>query len=408
MNHAEAGEGALTSFFSKRDAVALLGGALGTLSLAAGWLTLRPNRLANGVSFNLWQLDLVVAVLFAAAWGITLLVTVIGPDRVKSRSTTLGVLGNVLLLGSVLLVGLESRHILQGQPNIARASLGGGFWVSVAGAGVLIFAGTKGMSGWCSQLAQWSGVLGSLVALGTGWLNSLSILVEYQGYEARFWQEAAQHVRLCGISVGIAAISGFILGVWAYGRPVVRGSVFFLASTIQTVPSLALFGFLIAPLSALTFAYPALRSLGITGIGTTPAIIALTLYSLLPVIQNTYIGMKQVDPAALDAGLGMGMSRGQVFRQVQLPLAMPVIMEGVRTASVQAVGLTTVAGIIGAGGFGWFVFRGIGQAAPDLILLGAIPVIGLALIVDFILRGAVRAVTPRGVIPSEFSRMVER
>ncbi|GAI98181.1 unnamed protein product, partial [marine sediment metagenome] len=165
----------------------------------------------------------------------------------------------------------------------------------------------------------------------------------------------------------------------------------------QTIPSLALFGLLIAPLSALSFAFPTLREIGIRGVGDTPAIIALIIYSLLPIVRNTYVGLRQLDIAVIDAGIGMGMSRTQVFRKIEVPLAAPLVLEGVRTASVQSVGLAAVAALIGAGGLGWFIFQGLGQAAADLILLGAIPIIFLALIVDTIIRTIIRLATPKGL-----------
>jgi osmoprotectant transport system permease protein len=128
-----------------------------------------------------------------------------------------------------------------------------------------------------------------------------------------------------------------------------------------------------------------------------PALIALIVYSLLPIVRNTFVGLRQLDPAVIDAGLGMGMSRPQVFRRLEVPLAAPLVLEGVRTASVQAVGLTAVAALIGAGGLGWFIFQGLGQAAPDLIILGAIPIIVLALVVDAVMRTVVRVSTPKGL-----------
>ena len=131
--------------------------------------------------------------------------------------------------------------------------------------------------------------------------------------------------------------------------------------------------------------------------GPTPAVIALIIYSLLPIVRNTFVGLRQLDPAVIDAGLGMGMSRSQVFRRIEIPLAAPLVLEGVRTASVQSVGLVTVAALIGAGGLGWFIFRGLGQAAPDLIILGAIPIIILAFIVDATMRTLVRIATPKGL-----------
>ncbi|MFC1917670.1 ABC transporter permease [Chloroflexota bacterium] len=154
---------------------------------------------------------------------------------------------------------------------------------------------------------------------------------------------------------------------------------------------------LIAPLSALSFAFPALRELGIRGVGDAPAIIALTIYSLLPIVRNTYVGLRQLDIAVIDAGTGMGMSRAQVFRKIEVPLAAPLVLEGVRTASVQSVGLAAVAALIGAGGLGWFIFQGLGQAAADLILLGAIPIIVLAVIIDTVMRTIVKLATPAGL-----------
>ncbi len=184
------------------------------------------------------------------------------------------------------------------------------------------------------------------------------------------------------------------------GPPAAGGAerpIFFLANVTEAIPSLALFGLLIAPLSALSFAFPALREFGIGGIGATPAVIALVIYSLLPIVQNTYVGLRQLDAAVLDAGLGMGMSRAQVFRRIEVPLAAPFVLDGVRTAAVQAVGNTAVAALIGAGGLGWFIFEGLGQAAADMIILGALPIIALALVVDAAMRLVVRVATPKGL-----------
>ena len=140
-----------------------------------------------------------------------------------------------------------------------------------------------------------------------------------------------------------------------------------------------------------------LSSLGVRGIGTAPALIALTLYAFLPIVRNTYTGIKEVPQAATEAGRGMGMSPGQILRRVELPLALPLIMEGVRASTVLTIGIATVAFLIGAGGLGVFIQSGISQQVPDLILLGALPIIGLALLADALLRGLGQLVTPRGI-----------
>jgi osmoprotectant transport system permease protein len=148
------------------------------------------------------------------------------------------------------------------------------------------------------------------------------------------------------------------------------------------------------PLSALATAVPSLARLGIGGIGMAPALIALVLYALLPVVRSTVAGIGGVDSAVVDAARGMGMTRRQRFWRVELPLAMPVLLAGLRIVTVQAIGLAVVAALIGAGGLGSFVFEGLGQYAADLVLLGALPAIGLALAADFLLQSAT-ALLPR-------------
>ena len=139
------------------------------------------------------------------------------------------------------------------------------------------------------------------------------------------------------------------------------------------------------------------RDLGLRGIGTAPAIVALTLYSLLPLVRNTYAGLNNVDNAIIDSGRGMGMTPSQIFLQIELPLATPVIMAGVRNAGIALVGIGTVATVIGAGGLGDFVINGISSTSIDLVLLGTIPAIALALVFDAAMRGVESVVTSPGI-----------
>jgi osmoprotectant transport system permease protein len=201
-----------------------------------------------------------------------------------------------------------------------------------------------------------------------------------------FADALARHMTLVGASVGGAVAIGVPLGVAAAKRPRLEGPVFTVLNILQTIPSIALFGLLIVPLSALVAAAPQLAEYGIGGIGVTPAIIALVLYALLPVVRNTVTGLTSVDGTAIEAGRGMGMSRRQLFWQVELPLSLPILLAGLRIVTVQAISLTVVAALIGAGGLGTFVFEGLGQYAVDLVLLGALPAILLALTADFVLQ----------------------
>lgn len=171
-------------------------------------------------------------------------------------------------------------------------------------------------------------------------------------------------------SISIATLMGIPLGILITRKKNLRSSVLGIANILQTIPSLALFGLLIpVPI--------------IGGIGTTPAIVVLTVYSLLPIIRNTYTGITGIDRAIIEAGQGMGMSDRQLLLQVEIPLALGVILAGVRVATVIAIGIATIAPAIGAGGLGVFIFRGIAVVNNQLILAGAVPAAGIALLADF-------------------------
>jgi osmoprotectant transport system permease protein len=221
---------------------------------------------------------------------------------------------------------------------------------------------------------------------GAGQFDALSIVREYENRRDVFTGEIERHCALVLGALLPALTLGVPLGLAVVRRPKLRGPLFATLNLLQTIPSVALFGLLIVPLSALAEAVPAVAAIGIRGIGFAPAIIALVLYSLLPVVRNTHAGFAGVDRAVIETAQGMGLTRRQIFRRVELPLAMPVLLAGLRIVTVQAIGLAVVAALIGAGGLGTFVFQGLGQDAVDLVLLGAVPAILLALAADFILQ----------------------
>ncbi len=175
---------------------------------------------------------------------------------------------------------------------------------------------------------------------------------------------------------------GLPLGVWCYFSASRQGPVFTVLNVIQTIPSVALFGLLIAPLAGLVKQFPWLAEFGVAGTGMTPALIALVLYALLPLVRGVVAGLNQVPRDVLESARAMGMSSGQRFRHVQLPLALPVFLRSLRVVMVQTVGMAVVAALIGAGGFGALVFQGLLSSAIDLVLLGVIPVIVLAVVID--------------------------
>lgn len=178
-----------------------------------------------------------------------------------------------------------------------------------------------------------------------------------------------EHLWLVGASMTLAVLIGIPLGILITRSPILKKPVLGGANIIQTIPSLALFGFLLpAP--------------WIGARADRLAILALTLYALLPLISNTYAGIKGVDRAVVEAGRGMGMTDRQLLWQVELPLALGVIIAGIRVAAVISIGLATIAAAIGAGGLGEYIFRGLAMVNNQVILAGAIPAATLAILAD--------------------------
>ena len=191
-----------------------------------------------------------------------------------------------------------------------------------------------------------------------------------------------EHLWLVGASIFLAVLIGIPLGILITRWPVLDKPILGSANIIQTIPSLALFGFLLpAP--------------WIGARADRLAILALTLYALLPLIRNTYVGIKSVDPSVVEAGRGMGMTNRQLLWQVQLPLALGVIVAGVRVATVISVGLATIAAAIGAGGLGEYIFRGLAMVNNQVILAGAIPAALMALVADLVLGWLEKRLSPR-------------
>jgi len=196
------------------------------------------------------------------------------------------------------------------------------------------------------------------------------------------FQLTVEHLALVGVSMLLATLIGIPLGIVVTRHALLRRWVMGAANVIQTVPSLALFGFLIP----VPF---------IGGIGSRSAIVALTLYALLPILRNTYTGIMNVDPAVVEVARGMGMTDGQILWQVEIPLSLEVILAGVRVATVISIGVATIAAAIGAGGLGTYIFRGVARVYNQVILAGAIPAAFLAVMADVSLGWAEKRLAVR-------------
>lgn len=190
-----------------------------------------------------------------------------------------------------------------------------------------------------------------------------------------------QHLFLSLLSLFIATLISVPLGIMLTRHKKIAELVIGITAVFQTIPSLALLAFM----------------LPVFGIGTVPAVIALTVYALLPILRNTYTGVAGVDQSAIEAGRGMGMTNQQILFKIELPLSLPIIMAGIRTATVLTIGVATLAAFIGAGGLGDLIFRGLQTMRNEVVLAGAVPAALLAIIFDIILKQIENAVTPKGV-----------
>jgi osmoprotectant transport system permease protein len=370
---------------SARDTPALPGvdrlGALLTLVGAAGllllpFLTFKANRILPGDPRDLAQVLPAWAALGCggalAAVAAVALLAANAPLRLAAALA--GILVTAMALAAAA-NGLTPPHNL-----IVRIAPGAGFWLVLAASGLLatdaITRMRPGPGVRVLLLALFLGISGLALAHGT--FDNVSVMREYTVNAAAFAVAARQHILLSLGSLGAAVIVALPLGIFCHRLPRLRPGILSALNIIQTIPSIALFGILMAPLGALAAHVPLAAAVGIRGIGAAPAVLALFLYSLLPIVANTVAGLKRVSPATVEAALGMGMTRWQTLSGVELVLALPVILTGIRIVLVQNIGLVTVAALIGGGGFGTFVFGGIGQAATDLVLLGAIPTVVLA------------------------------
>jgi osmoprotectant transport system permease protein len=355
--------------------------------LACGFVSVAPNRLVSGRSVSLWTAARpAYAVAIAAVVGLLLIASLLRPRRLVLALAAFLAGSWLLLLFAAL--GEAARALIAGAAPSVRVSAGAAFWIAGGCAALAVVNALQrlraGLGLMAAVVVLICGTIAALAASGA--FEALSITREYASRQALFSAALVRHAALVIGSVAPALAIGLPLGIAAARKPDLQEPVFAILNLLQTIPSIALFGLLIVPLSALARALPQLAAWGLGGIGPAPAVIALVLYALLPIARNTATGIAGVDPAVVEAARGMGLTTGQIFRQVELPLSLPVLLAGLRIVVVQTIGLAVVAALIGAGGLGTFVFEGLGQYALDLVLLGALPAIGLALAADFALR----------------------
>ena len=358
-------------------AVLVLAGLAAAFGLA--FLKQAPNRLVSGTGVGLLTL-LAGAHLAVLLPAMALAVAVfLRPSRRVHAAVALAAV--LLLVGWVALAGSAAAQMAQTATPLARTSLGGGFWVlcmltalAAADAAQRLQLPPIGRAGLVAAVLLPIGAL-----LGSGALDALSLLKEYDNRQDVFAAAGWRHLQIVASTLIPTLLIGVPLGLLAFRRAALACTLFAVLGVIQTVPSIALFALLIGPLALLGAALP---GLSIAGIGLVPAVIALTLYALLPVVRSTVAGLGQVGAPVVDAATGMGLTPAQIFWRVQVPIALPLLLSGLRVCTVQTIGMAVVAALIGAGGFGAIVFQGLASSAIDLVLLGVVPVVALAVVAD--------------------------
>jgi osmoprotectant transport system permease protein len=463
------------------DPVLLLGAALGLLAVWLPWVNFRPNRLVQGEGQALFSLALGARVWLPAAW-LGLVALGFWPRRWSgSGGSPLLRLGlQTVLFAAVAgltsaLIGQAASVLMAQATPFARVSPAGGAWLSLAALYVTGFAlsqagagAAKSASRWASLCVLTAAALFLAVPVLGGWAK-LGLALEYANISDTFGPQLGTHVALSLISLALAALVGFPLGIAAARNSQLEGGILGFSSFLQTVPSVALFGLILPVFSALgrqvnvgsyllvagaallggwaltrtrsrpltglgglvallgaqgllllvglallqllqklwlggdglsreafSLAAP-LELWGVRGIGFAPALFALTLYGLLPIVVNTFVGLKSVPHGISDAAKGMGLTPTQVLFRAELPVALPFLLEGLRNGLVLTFGITTIAALIGAGGLGFFIQRGVEGNVPDLVLLGAVPIVLMALLLDGLMRGVSALLTPPGL-----------
>ena len=370
-----------------KNRVLLLLIVLMVAALLLPFLRIAPNRIvtAQGIGFfevfaraqAVWLLSPLVVLLMAVFFT---------PSR---RTNMWVIIAASLWMGAMCLAaGGYAVQTAQYSSPLTRVSFGGGFWLMVLLTWLIAVDAVSHLTDQVvyRNLGGWVVFLPVVLLLASGALSSMSMLKEYANNQSAFDDALAQHISIVALTLLITLLIGIPLGILAFRKLRLGATILKVLSVIQTIPSIALFGLLIAPLAALSTRYPILAHWGIKGIGVTPAVIALTLYSLLPIVRSTASGLTQVSPAVVEAARGMGFNSWQILWQVQARLALPVLLSGLRVTTVQAVGLTMVAALIGAGGFGAIVFRGLSGSVVDLVVLGVIPVVVLAVCADALFK----------------------
>ncbi len=359
---------------------------------------IRKNRIVDGIGYNFFHLGITPAtVLLICLCAITVICIILPHKTVRNIVVQLG----PPIGFSALLLLFDELNYRYAEQLGAPGRIGIGIALICMLLGLLALAYAEPLSVQKRGIQILIPVAIAIILTVSGGYTQLGIVKEFRNQQSRFFVEMVNHLRLSGEAVFAGIVFGVPFGTIAYRRPSLKQGIFTILNITQTIPALALFGLMIIPLSSVSHALPFLRDIGVRGIGDTPALIALWLYTLLPIARNTYIGYEQIPRSAIDAARGMGLNPAQIRNKVEFPLASPIILNGIRVALVQTIGNATLAKLVGGSGLGVFVFEGLGQASADMVLLGMSAIVICTFVVDALARFIMYLITPKAFRPEK-------
>lgn len=391
--------------------VGLVGGLIGVVALTVGpFVSFRRNRVVDGESASAVEALGILGWVAFGLWLFVLLTTLAlwyrgrassgNPGRTAGRQMAAvrglppslagvgcGLLATCALLILLVQTGSAASAFASGQGPAGRTSFGWSFYLFLFALYLVLYAAAADTPSRAGRiLVGLTPFLGVVLLTVFGALGELGIVREWTLTRSTFARELTRHLFYAlGATIG-AIVIGIPLGVISARHRGARSIIMGLLNLGQVLPVLAFIGIMMPILGAVGDRSETLRSLGISGIGWAPVMIVLLVYALFPVARNTLVAIQQLDPGVLDTAKGMGMSRWRTLWEVELPLAFPVVLAGVRIALVQSTAGAIIAAFVGGGGLGTIMFMGLEQTSMDLVLVGVVPIVALALFFDALLR----------------------
>lgn len=358
--------------------------------LSQHFMMLRPNRIEKGVGIRLIDEVRKYPLLFMLTCILLVLILIFLYLNITyvDFSIKVSILESMIALSGFSLfffitAGLASYSV-EGAGTSARVSLGLGFWCLFIGQ--ILFLRQAALRNFRTKimivLYVFLFILGMYLA---GYLENISLIIEFNNKAERITTEFANHMMLSLSASIVGFVISFMMSYLVYRHKRFEGLIVSIANFAQVIPTLSMLGLLMIPLTALSKQFPVLKAIGISGIGFFPAFIVLTLYTLLPNINNALAGFRSIPQHVTEAAQAMGMSRRQRLFKVELAMALPSLFTGFRIALVQSVGNCVLAGLVGGGGLGSILFLGLAQSAPDLVVVASLIVVSIAVLFEVFL-----------------------